>query len=121
MSSEKHLSRAEAAEACNVSTHTIRRAEKAGKFPGLFRNDKDHVRIPLSDLVRSGHLPIPQIGDTDLQLVESDSSAPEAISGGTASVEAEARIDALEALLARAEAEVDFLRKMVAGQLKAVA
>ena len=55
MSSERWVTRAEAAELRGCSTDTIRRSQNAGEYPN-HRTDDDGVwHIPLSDLVAAGN------------------------------------------------------------------
>ena len=97
------LSRAEAADACNVSVDTIKRRIKAGAFPrarqvGL---DRSWV-IPVSDLVDAGLLPASAL------------ALPAATQSATAHLaEALAENRGLRVALARAEDEIAFLRDIV--------
>ena len=99
MSSERWVTRAEAAELRGCSTDTIRRSQNAGEYPN-HRTDDDGVwRIPLSDLVAAGHLdPTASVAaaaphDTDLAAVS--------------------HIARLEAALERAESEIEFQRALL--------
>jgi hypothetical protein len=116
------LSRAEAADACNVSVDTIKRRIKAGAFPrarqvGL---DRSWV-IPVSDLVDAGLLPA-----SALTLPAATKSAPRAAVEPPSHViaptptpttahlaEALAENRGLRVALARAEDESAFLRDIV--------
>ena len=99
MSSERWVTRAEAAELRGCSTDTIRRSQNAGEYPN-HRTDDDGVwHIPLSDLVAAGHLDptasvsAPAPHDTDLAAVS--------------------HIARLEAALERAESEIEFQRALL--------
>jgi len=100
MSSERWVTRAEAAELRRCSTDTIRRSQNAGDYPN-HRTDDDGVwHIPLSELVAAGHLdptaPVPAPAPDDIEL---SAAAP--------------RIARLEAALERAESEIEFQRALL--------
>ena len=111
------LSRAEAADACNVSVDTIKRRIKAGAFPrarqvGL---DRSWV-IPVSDLVDAGLLPasalaLPAATQSAAGAAVEQSSHVIAPTARLAEALAENR--GLRVALARAEDEIAFLRDIV--------
>ena len=114
------LSRAEAADACNVSVDTIKRRIKAGAFPrarqvGL---DRSWV-IPVSDLVDAGLLPasalaLPAATQSAARAAVEQSSHVIAPTPATAHLaEALAENRGLRVALARAEDEIAFLRDIV--------
>ena len=99
MSTERFVTRKEAARLCRWSVDTVRRNQGAGDYPNA-RLEENTWMIPVSDLVAAGHL---------------DPTAPveSAPAGPDTSVTDTLRIAHLEAELARAESEIEFQRGLL--------
>lgn len=107
---DRLLSQVEAARLAGCSRDTIVRARRAGRFPNA-RFEKDRWTIPSGDLVAAG-LYRPADHDTAPVAPTDDAAQP----GDVPAVElarAEARIAGLEALVARQDDELRFLRLTV--------
>ncbi len=99
MSTERLVTRKEAAQICGCSYDSIRRRQADGAYPNAHKRD-DTWYMPVSDLVAAGDL---------------DPTAPtEPVRPSPHLVGADAvRIATLEAELARAEAEIEFQRDLL--------
>lgn len=108
---DRLLSQVEAARLAGCSRDTIVRARRSGRLPGA-RLEDGQWAIPTSDLIAAGlHRPpgpgeVPTAGAADDQPVGSEGAA-------VALARAEARIAGLEALVARQDDELRFLRLTV--------
>lgn len=110
--SDRLLTQVEAARLAGCSRDTIVRARRAGRLPNA-RLEDGHWAIPLTDLVTAGlHGPT---GSGDTPTFE---PSPSDLPAGTEPVavelaRAETRIAGLEALVARQDDELRFLRLTV--------
>lgn len=99
MSTERFVTRKEAARLCGCSVDSIRRRQNEGDFPNA-RLDDGAWMIPVSDLVAAGHL-------DPTAPIEAPPAGPDETAAGAA------RIARLEAELARAESEISFQRGLL--------
>lgn len=97
MSTERLVTRKEAARLCGCSVDSIRRRQNEGDFPNA-RLDDGAWMIPVSDLVAAGHL---------------DPTAPIEVLAEATATEDATHIARLEEALARAENELEFNRTLL--------
>ena len=110
--SDRLLTQVEAARFAGCSRDTIVRARRSGRLPKA-RLEDGHWAIPLTDLVNAGLYGPSGLGDTP-----TSEPSPSDLPAGTESVavelaRAEVRIAGLEALVARQDDELRFLRLTV--------
>ncbi len=98
-STERFVTRREAARICGCSYDSIRRRQADGAYPNAVERDGAWV-IPVSDLVAAGDLD--PTAPTEPAPPDSDASGADAV-----------RIARLEAELARAQAEIEFQRDLL--------
>lgn len=110
--SDRLFSQVEAARLAGCSRDTIVRARRSGRLPNA-RLEDGHWAIPATDLVAAGLYHVPESGGAPTsEPSQSDLLAsPEAVAVELA--RAEARIAGLEALVARQDDELRFLRLTV--------
>ena len=106
------LSQVEAARLVGCSRDTIVRARRSGKFPGA-RLEDGHWAIPTSDLIAAGLCGPPQPGDAVRSVTPDGGETTREDHPAVELARAEARIDGLEALVARQDDELRFLRLTV--------
>jgi hypothetical protein len=119
----EYVDQRRAAQLCGSSYDRIRRSRQAGAYPNARvrpGDDRQTWEIPVSDLIAVGHYE-PPAGLSAREAVL-------AVVAGEELAETREQLDALRvryevqaAELDRANDEIAFLRKLVAGQLKAVA
>ncbi|MGH7904853.1 MAG: hypothetical protein ACREPA_12120 [Candidatus Dormibacteraceae bacterium] len=114
---DRYVTQREAAELSRCSKDTVVRARQAGRFPHA-RLDLRTWTIPILDLVAAG-LYHPALGASPA--ASSGGEAPPAVPGaaptGMELFRAQARIAALEDLVARQDAELAFLRQLATDTL----
>ena len=103
---ERYFTRKEAAALCGVSVDTIKRAQKAGRLPGVRQRpacSNNTLEIPYTDLVNAGLYSPPPAADSpqqELQRIQDDKQlralAAEVESLRGINDDRAARIDALE-------------------------
>jgi excisionase family DNA binding protein len=112
---ERLVDQRQAASLAGCSRDTIVRARRAGRLPHS-RLYGQRWLIAVDDLAAAGLLR-PDGADSDPALEASAGHAGEGPSTAVALARAEARVSALEDLLARQDDELAFLRRLAAGQL----
>lgn len=103
------LSQVEAARLAGCSRDTIVRARRSGRLPGA-RLEDGRWTIPTADLIAAGFCAASQAGDTQAPATTADHGAADAGDAAVELARAEARIAGLEALVARQDDELRFLR-----------
>jgi hypothetical protein len=103
---DRALSQVEAAKLAGCSRDTIVRARRAGRFPNA-RLDQGRWTIPSGDLVAAG---LYRPADPNQASTVPDDRAEQPDASAVELARAEARIDGLEALVARQDDELRFLR-----------
>ena len=107
---DRVLSQVEAAKLVGCSRDTIVRARRAGRFPNA-RFDQGRWTIPSRDLVAAG---LYQTVNSDQTSTAPDDQGEQLVDASTVELaRAETRIDGLEALVARQDDELRFLRLTV--------
>ena len=109
---DRLLSQVEAARLAGCSRDTIARARRAGRLPDARLQD-GHWVIPLADLVAAGLYRPAQPGDVLTPEAPADDPLAEIEHPALQLARAEARIAGLEALVARQDEELRFLRLTV--------
>jgi hypothetical protein len=107
---ERTLGQVQAAKLVGCSRDTISRARRAGRFPGA-RLEEGRWTIPVDDLLAAGLLESSAVVDHAGASSPAQPNAPAAAVVELA--RAEARIAGLEALVARQDDELRFLRLTV--------
>ena len=109
---DRLLSQVEAARLAGCSRDTIARARRAGRLPDARLQD-GHWVIPLADLTAAGLYRPAQPGDVLTPEAPADDPPAEIEHPALQLARAEARIAGLEALVARQDDELRFLRLTV--------
>jgi hypothetical protein len=109
---DRLLSQLEAARLAGCSRDTIARARRAGRLPDARLQD-GHWVIPLADLVAAGLYRPAQPGDVLTPEAPADDPLAEIEHPALQLARAEARVAGLEALVARQDDELRFLRLTV--------
>lgn len=108
---DRLLSQVEAARLAGCSRDTIVRARRSGRLPGA-RLEDGQWAIPTSDLIAAGLHNPPGPGDAPSPAVPEDGPV-DSEHAAVALARADARIAGLEALVARQDDELRFLRLTV--------
>lgn len=103
------LSQVEAARLAGCSRDTIVRARRSGRLPGA-RLEDGRWTIPTADLIAAGLCVASQADDKQAPATTADHGAADAGDAAIELARAEARIAGLEALVARQDDELRFLR-----------
>lgn len=109
---DRLLSQLEAARIAGCSRDTVARARRAGRLPGARLQD-GHWVIPLADLVAAGLYRPAQPGDVMMPEAPADDLPAEMEHPALQLARAETRVAGLEALVARQDDELRFLRLTV--------
>ena len=111
---DRFVTQRQAAELCGCSKDTVIRARLAGRLPDA-RLDGQTWTVPVGDLVAAGlYDPDANIPTDAGRPPRPDTAAP---TEATALARAEARVAALEDLVARQDDELAFLRQLTADTL----
>jgi hypothetical protein len=113
MSASTYVTRKEAAALCGVHSDTIRRDEKRGALPNVRERTDGTTEIPVADLVAAGRLDPVAARDGVEDIAVRHRAERDLVAARQELAVANARITGLTDELARQDAEITFLRKLL--------